>query len=627
MKDLVRQFMDTGISRRQLVAGLTATGLGAVNARAVAKSLDEPIGLAAGGAAAREVRGSGGELFVQQLKAAGVEFIFFNPGTYDSPIFDALVDEPSIQVIKGVHEGAVVAMADGYARISGKVGVIVVAQVGLPNAMTQMINSWKDRIPLLVVIGSTPQELAGREGPQEVDHREDMTTPITKWHWTIATTASIPEMTRRAIKFASTPPCGPVFLDFPGNILAEEATASVIDQAKFAVPMRIRPDQADIKAAARLLIDAKNPLLSIGDEITWCHGEKELLELAELLGLPVAGQAGMIGFWSKPFPTRHPLFIGMLQNQMRFPGDVDVLLNLGAHFGESPLQGAKKISMRLDPGSLARSAAIDVGMVADLRLGIADLLTAIKSMAIPEKLAAVARQRMERSKVYWEEMAALRRTIAKEDLGGPGISMIRLATELEATLDKDTIYISEADSGKKMDQFMSFGGSDKSYYSVGPAILGWGMAAAFGAKLAQPNRPVVAVVGDGGFLFSGPMPLWSVSRYKAPITIIVLNNKSYNGERNRIWASGGAQFQTGRDMSCYLGSPDVDYSKMAQAFEVESEKVDQLSQLRPALARAKHASTEGRPYLIDVNVKREGSGSASTWHPEYSVADQRSRRV
>src|SRR5262249_23668221 len=138
------------------------------------------------------------------------------------PIFDALVDEPGIHLIKGIHEGAVVAMADGYARASGKPGVVIVANIGLPNAMTQMVNSWKDQIPILVAVASANQESLRPDIFQAPDDCEFMTQPINKWYWGAKTTSSIPETVRRGMKFASTSPCGPVFLSLPTNVLREE---------------------------------------------------------------------------------------------------------------------------------------------------------------------------------------------------------------------------------------------------------------------------------------------------------------------------------------------------------------------------------------------------------------------
>jgi benzoylformate decarboxylase len=630
MKELIKNFLDDGVSRRQLMTGLSALGMSSVAANAMAQSL-APFGQAAAApapAAVREMRGTGGALFVQQLKAAGVEYIFFNPSTGDYPIFDALVDEPGIQLIKGIHEGAVIAMADGYARASGKTGVVIVANIGLPNAMTQMINSWKDQIPLLVAVASVEQDGLGGDMFQDSDHSEAMTQPITKWFWQALTTGSIPATVRRGIKFASTPPCGPVFLSLPTNVLREQATSQIWDHSKFDVPMHIRPDKESVEKAARMLIEAKNPLMSIGDELTWCKASKEVVALAELLGIPVAGQYGPLGYWSRPFPTRHPLYIGPHLRQMRYPGQPDVVLNLGHKWGERGAPGTKLISVRLDPTSLARSGPVDLPMVADIRLAAADLADAIRSMATDGHLKKIAEERTAKTAAYSSEMRELRQKIARENADRTPVSLERIALELEASLDSDTCYVCDVDSGKTMDPLMSFGGDgNKRYIGTSPSILGWGMAAAFGVKLARPDLPVISVVGDGSFCFSGPQPLWTQSRYKAPVMNIVLNNHSYNNERNRIWHYGGRQFQTGRDMTCYLGSPDIDYRKAAEAFGVEGEVVKEPGALKDAVVRGKRVVAEGRPYLLDIHTYRDGIGAVSTWHPPYSIADQRTKKV
>jgi thiamine pyrophosphate-dependent acetolactate synthase large subunit-like protein len=632
MKELVKQYLDQGISRRTLMANLSAAGLSAVAANTVAQAL-APVSAHAAAVspgAVRNVSGSGGQLYLQQLKAAGVDYYFFNPSTGDAPIFDAFVDEPAVQLIKGVQEGVVVAMADGYARLSGKVGVCSVANVGLPNGVTQLVNTYKDRIPLLLVVGSFSQDQVGRDGPQEYEHQENMLAPLTKWYWQAESVNGIPETVRRALKFAATPPGGPVFLAIPDNMLRTAGSAAVMDGKLFDVPMRIRADQKDIEAVARLLIEAKNPLLSVGDEITLCQGESEVVELAELLGLPVAG-GGEFGVWSKPFPTRNPLYLGPVLANMRFPSDIDLRLNLGNQYGERRTGGATLVSIRRDPTSLARVSPVDLALVSDLKLAAADLVAAVKSLATKERLAQIAADRAQRVHDYTKGMADLRQQMLKEYASGSDnapIKLERLAAELESTLEKDTIYVNDVDSGKKMDPFLAFGGADKTYVANGPNILGWGMSAAFGAKLAQPDRPVVAVLGDGAFLFGGPQPLWSQARYSAPVTNIVINNMSYNNERNRIWSFiGGAQAKSGRDMTCYNGSPDVDIAKTAQAFGVEAESVKEASGVKAALARALRANTDGRPYLLDIHVQRDGLGAASQWYPPLSVADLRTRKV
>jgi benzoylformate decarboxylase len=631
MKELIKQFMDEGLSRRQFMSGLSLLGLSSVAAKSMAQSLAPFSGTTAPAVAKegsmRTLTGTGGALYVQQLKAAGVEYIFFNPSTGDSPIFDAVVDEPGIQLIKGVQEGAVAAMADGYARLSGKPSVAIVANVGLPNAMTQMVNTFKDRIPLLVTVAAFGQERLGSEGPQEYDFQEYMLGPITKWRWTSQTTASIPDATRRALKFAATPPSGPVFLAIPDNNLRGTATSQIMDRSLFDVPMRIRPDKDSVEKAARMLIEAKNPLLSVGDEITLCHAEKEVVELAELLGLPVSGQ-GEFGLWSKPFPTRNPLFIGARLREMRFPENADVIINIGSRYGELARKGTKLISIRTDPTSLARAEPVDLGMVADVRLATIDLIAAIKSLATAERLKKIASERAARVMQFRREQDELLKAMVAAAGNGESIKRERLAVELEAGLEKDTIYVTDCDSGKAMDPLMSFGGADKAYISTGPNVLGWAAAAAFGAKLAQPDRPVVAILGDGAMMFSGPQPFWSMARYKAPVTTIVYNNRSYNNERNRIWTFGaGAQFNKGLDMTCYNGDPDVDFAKAAEAYGVEGEMVTEASKIQSALSRAKRANAEGRPYLLDILVERNGVGASTAWHPGYSIAAKRTRRV
>jgi thiamine pyrophosphate-dependent acetolactate synthase large subunit-like protein len=258
---------------------------------------------------------------------------------------------------------------------------------------------------------------------------------------------------------------------------------------------------------------------------------------------------------------------------------------------------------------------------------MADLTAAIRSMATASLLKDIASDRAARTQAYSAQMGREREAIARSLADSTPVSMERLGLELEKNLDPDTCYVADVDSGKTMDPLMTFGGNDKQYFGTGPNVLGWGMAAGFGVKLARPDVPVVSVVGDGSFLFSGPQPLWSMARYKAPVTVIVLNNHSYNNERNRIWNGAGRQFEAARDMTCYNGSPDVDFAKAANAFGVDGETVKEADGLAGAFSRAKAAMVEGRPYLLDIHIKREGLGAVSDWYPPYSVAGLRTRKV
>jgi thiamine pyrophosphate-dependent acetolactate synthase large subunit-like protein len=468
----------------------------------------------------------------------------------------------------------------------------------------------------------------GEDGFEDADHLESIAHPITKWNWVAQSADKIPEVTRRAFKFATTMPSGPVFLAYPEDILDDEAQAAVIDQAKFEISMKVRPDPSLVEKAARMLLDAQSPLLYVGDEVSRCGAQKDVLELAELLGIPVTRDGGTIG-WSKSFPTQHPLYLGTALREMRYPAHVDVTLNLGSRlaYGERLQPGMKLIQVRMDPTNLARTAPTDVAIFGDLKFSTADLVAALKSMATADRLRKISQDRMSKTQEYTATMRKFRESLGKETWNHSPVSYERLGMELESSLDKDACVVAESDSGRKMEDFMSFGGSDKQYFTTTGAALGWGLPAAFGVKLAHPDLQVVSVVGDGAFLFAGPQPLWSYARYKAPVTLIVCNNRSYNNERNRIWNIGGRQFQTGRDMTCYLGDPDIDYAKLASGFGVEGEIVAEPAQLKPALDRAKRATADGRPYLLDVHIERNGIGANSTWHPAYSLADLRQRKV
>ncbi len=622
MKDLMKQYLDGEISRRGFLSGLGVLGISSVSANSIASSL-APFQAGAAEAEAkdsppwlRRVKGTGGALLIAQLKAAGVQHFICNPGTGEAPIYDALVDEPDIHPIKVLQEGSIASMADGYARASGKVAVTSVAPQGLSNFMTCMRNAFLDNIPMIVISGNSDR---------------DVLQPYTKWHWMADRAATVPEVTRRAFKFATTPPCGPVFLGMPGSALNQEAEADVMDHTQFNKPVEIQPDKAQVEQAARLLLEARNPLLFVGDEITLSGAQKEMLELAELLALPVVKWYFTAG-WSRPFPTRNPLYLGEYQNELRYPGKVDVFLNLGGDFpnalATARSKGVKLIHVGMDPAQRDAGFPAEVAILANVKLTTAALLSAIRSMATSARLQQIRDSRYSKTQAYTSKMRAYRKSIGRSLWDQSPITLDRMGMELEEILDKDTCIISDPEPGRdSMHNQMEFGGDDKQWFSNAGIALGWGVGATGGVKLALPDRPVVGISGDGGFLFGGPQPLWTFARYRIPVTIIVVNNRSYNTERNRMWTNGGRMFQTGMDMACYLGDPDIDYTKLAGGMGVEGEAVQESSSFRAAVERAKRANVEGRPYLLDVHVARTGIGSTSSWYPPYSVDALRKRKV
>jgi benzoylformate decarboxylase len=568
----------------------------------------------------RRVRGTGGDLLVAQLKAAGLKHVFFNPSSPSAAIFDALVDYPEIQPILMLQEGSLAAAGDGYAKASGKTMVGLISPHGVPNCMTHMRTCFDDNTPMVVVADGPGIE----EG--------EMAQPITKWVWTAQRAQNIPEAMRQAFKFASTQPCGPVFVSCPPAALNEQAEAGVMEQEKFNVPMKIRPDHSSVESLARMLLEAQSPLLYVGDDIAWCGAEKEVVELADLLGLPVTRPALSSG-WSRPFPTLHPLYVGDYQDDLRYPEGVDLILNVGSKIvrtaaAANPARRVKLVQMRMNPEDMAGLYPSELFVVGDVKLALVDLLSALRSQATPAKLKQLRDSRFTKTQDYTTKMRAHRQAIARSRMKEARISMSSLGMTLEDSLDKDTCLVVEPERGRAaLHNVLESGGDNKRWISQGSIVLGWAAPAAFGVKLALPDRPVVAITGDGAFNFNGPAPLWSMARYHVPVTIVIVNNRSYNRERTSMWARGGRMYQTGRDIACYLGDPNIDYAKMAASMGVEGEMVEEQAALRSAIERAKKANAEGRAYLLDVVVERDGYGAASTWHPAYSLEALRTRKV
>lgn len=623
LKSLLKQFVDRGLSRRQFLTRLTAIGVSAASARSLAAEYSPAAPRRNADATedlpswARRVTGSGGKLLVEQLKAAGCKYVFTTPSSGETPIYDALVDDPSIQLIQVLQEGSVAAVADGYGRATGTVPFVLVPRPGLENAMSQMFNSWKDYTAMVVMVDDVAVPLQAQDGFETADHLASMTAPIVKWYWSIETTQRIPELLRRAFKFASTKPYRPVFLACPEDLLAHEATATIIDQDKFDVSTQLRLASDDVSRIAKLLVDAHNPVLYAGDDVRYCAAQPELLALAELLSIPVCTNG-----WSRTFPTDHPLFAARYSPGAPYPGAADVLLVLSSRYQSGRIDaGVRVIQIGLDSTDLARVSPVELAAIADVKLALADITAEVRRIASDSYGDGVS-QRLERAKTQQQQRRALLQYVRQQRWNNTPPSAERVCAEIDASLAKNALVVSDGDTYRSMiENDWTYGPTARDLYATEGGVLGWGLPAALGVKLAHPERTVVSIVSDGSFLFSGPQALWSYARYRAPVTVIVLNNQSYNAERNRAMMTRGRQYETGRDMVCYLGDPDIEYSTIAAGFGVRGESVKEPNELAHALARAWQENAAGMPYLIDVRVQRTGSLSTSSWHPQFHISN------
>src|SRR4030081_1341648 len=331
MRELVANYLNHSLSRRGFVRGLTKAGLTATAAQSVLSSVSSvalaqsaaPAAPAAAAPAAATVpaaaadaasgavksfQGTGGACFAEQLIASGVKYVFGNSASEDAQFYEALVDRPQLKYILTPHEGPGAAMAAGYLKAAGEPAIVMQAAVlGRVNAIGQMFNAYKEQTPLVFYSYRTDQTgRAGRDGFEEVANQEGIVAPLTKYSWLARRADMIPETVRRAFKAAWTPPYGPTYASWHSDLNDESVRAEIILQEKVDPRMRVRPNPAEVERAAKLLIEARMPVMIVGDEGYNGKAISKAVKLAELLGMPVTQARSLFA----NFPETHPLWVG-----------------------------------------------------------------------------------------------------------------------------------------------------------------------------------------------------------------------------------------------------------------------------------------------------------------------------
>src|SRR5437764_3490935 len=314
MRDLVQRYLQKGLSRRGFVGRMTALGFTAAAAQAVLEpleALEEAAGKVEGSTGSTTIDGTGGELCVAQAKAAGVEYLFTNPGSFEVGFFDAFTDTPGMQLIMGLHEGLVISMADGYHRVSGKPAFVNVhAIAGTAQMGGQLYNASRDGSALVITAGLNDNEQFSDEAglaPRPGFDQKEVTRQFTKISWEARTPDSLPLMLRRAFRTAATEPGGPVYLAMAHYALeAKGVKAQILPESRFLIRTPARPGAAAVQEAAKMLVEARRPMLVVGDEVWKSGAQAELLALSEKLGLPVADAATM-GY--RNFPVQHGHYV------------------------------------------------------------------------------------------------------------------------------------------------------------------------------------------------------------------------------------------------------------------------------------------------------------------------------
>lgn len=576
------------------------------------------------------IEGTGGDLLVEQLAALGVKFIFNCESSGTAAVWEAMLDRKDIQVITAPHEGAVASMAFGYSLASqGDVPFTLCDSAGFLNKLTTINAAWASRTP--VVFGTERQTTSlqgGLESFEDYDGFLDPAAPFTKWRWSVDQAARIPELTRRAFQFAVNPPGGPVVLGFPNDQLSKSGVRAAIRPQRLNRAVGVAPDPEMIEQAARVLVQAKDPLLFIGSEVTRYGAQDKVVELAELLGMPVCFQRYTTIY--SDFPSRHPLFLGQWTRAMRYPKAVDVFLNIGARMpfermGGLP-RGAKVVHVTTDSHIIGREQALEVGMIGDPQQSAGSLIDAVKGMLTAGRIEKLRAERYAKTAAFTEQLRQSRQAAAHYFWKNSPIAWERLMVELDQGLDENAIILQEIEN-HDLNHWFNLSAQKKQLIGLAESLGTLGVGAALGVKLALPDRQVALLTGDGAFLFGQCEMLWSLVRHRAPIIVIILNNRSYDHPRTRKLADSPKQLESGREMTSYLGDPDVAFTEVANAFKVGAELVSSPSEIKPALKRAVEATRGGEPYLLEVLTERRGLLADSNWHPQVHIAAMRKRKV
>lgn len=546
---------------------------------------------------------NGADAVLACLRAEGIKYIFGNPGTTEIPLLDALSAAPDITYVLALQEGVAVGMADGYARSGGKIGFVSVhTAAGTSNCLGGMYNAFIERTPLMVVAGCKDTRLLGRGCFSEVTDFPGMARQFTKLSWQVLRSDRIAEDLLRGIRTALTPPHGPVFMPLCEDLLRQEVKLGTITSHLPKTAPSCSGDTEALQQAARLLASARSPLLIAGSEIAWGDALPDAVALAELLGMPVVTE-GREALCTLNFPHSHPSFRGGFEPALPCVKGADVILGIGCsmfvqtNYSPEPEvpQGAKIIHFHSDPHEFARMYPEEVSVITDAKKGIADLMAALKPL-MTDGLKKTVRERRKKLQADKDALDKERNDEIAAVWDKKPIALLRLVRELKQAVAPDAIIVDEAiRSSRALLKHFIFD-HPGSYHRSCAGVLGWGLPASLGVKLANPGRQVVAFVGDGGFTFS-VQSLWSAARYNIPVVVVICNNRQYRAVKDAFARYKGVAAQTGNYVGTDIASPGIDFCRVAEGFGVWAKRAVNPEEVKPLLAEA---LTLGKPAVVEV---------------------------
>jgi len=549
----------------------------------------------------------GRRVLMESFVAQGIRHIFGNPGTTETPLLDSLPAYPEIGYVMALHEGVAVGAASFYAQASGRATVANLhVAPGLGNGIGALYGALKGGSPVVVTAGQQDTRMRLRN-PVLGHDLAAMAAPVTKWSVQIERADEIAPILRRAFKVATDAPQGPVFVSLPIDVLEQETTVEA------GAPDRLwraaAPDPEGVAALAAALLKSRSPAIVAGDDVARSGAVDALVALVEQTGAAVWFE-GLRHHAS--FPTSHPNYRASLPGdaaQIRKALDgADLVLLLGGPFFEdiwyaegSPFpDGAKVLQVEQSPERLAFNHRLDAGVVGDLAATLAALTEAVRSGASAEFKAAAQRRNAMLAETRAQEKQAYKTRLEKAWNREPA-SMPRVTAELRRGLPEDVVIVDESITASldlaRAFAYRGFG----DYFGGRGGGIGQGFSGALGVKVAMPDRPVVAVSGDGSAMYS-IQALWTAAHHKLAIVFVVLANREYRILKHNVdvWRQN---FQPGTQhpyQQMDLAGPALDFVQLAAGMGVEGVRIEKADGIVPALAKAVAAN---RPYLVEIAIE------------------------
>ena len=541
----------------------------------------------------------GRQAFVDVLHSEGVTHLFGNPGTTELPIMQALPQRPELQFVLGLQEAVVVAMADGFARASGRLTAANVhVAPGLGNAMGALYNAKFSGSPIILTAGQQEQG-HGLQEPLLYEPLPAMAAPLVKWSTEITRIEDVPRVMRRAAKVAMTAPTGPVFISLPGDVLNAQAELDLSQASR--IDARIRPSDESLSQLADMLLSARNPVMIAGQEIGAQDAFDLAGELAHALGMPVYQESVP---YRTAFPTSHPLYMGMLtrvQSQVRQtlePHDVVFcvgadLLRMSVYSPTDPLPPQARVAHLSERSwELAKNHPAQWAACAQVKETLMALLPLLRQRQSSDQ-TRLARERAQNSQARnWSALRLKAAATAQSQLSLRPMTPLVLCHTLSEHLPPQAIVLEEAlTSSQPLPQVLRQT-HPHGLYGLASGGLGFAIPGAVGVSLAQPGRPVVALVGDGSAMY-GIQGLWTAAHLKLPITYVIAHNRGYRIIKERLVSMQGCDQFIGMDMR----DPAIDFCQLAGSMGIEAHRITEADDITPALQRA---LASGRPQLIEI---------------------------